>query len=761
MFKTIKSKITLISVSMLMILGIVLALFVYIYLKNSASLVIQSYYYNIAVFAQDINKEVMKIEANAKELSLIGEGFEEKREDKEKLGSAIIKVFEAYKNTLGGGVWFKPYYIDSNKRLFCVYAFRNKEDKVVTDNEFETEQYNYPNQKWYREIKDGIKTRNDLVWSTPYYEKEGSKTVMITAGSGIFKEGEVVGFSTADWDITTIIETIKNMRPTENSFALFADVKNDAVIVVTDPNLEGLDLLGKSLKNIPWYNTNLKNITYMDYDGKTYVPYVKMLDNGMVYIVCIPVDELFNFILTHTVILFVVLMLVSIVISTVLYMVLKKSIQKPIDKLITIANKISSGKLDEQFEIKEPEEFSKLASTFDKMTKDIREITKERARISSELSIARKIQYSSLPDVFPPYPDRFEFDIYASMEAAKEVGGDFYDFYFLDENRLMFIVADVSGKGIPAALFMMITKSLITGMAQTYDTPERIALETNIKLFNNNKEKYFVTALIGVLNIKTGELEFVNCGHNMPLIKRNGQEAEYIQLESNIILGLFNVPKFEVYKTKLNKDDLIVMYTDGVTEAMNEKEELYGEARLKDSLNNANEKDVKNVVDRIKKDTFDFMDNSPQSDDITLLALKYNGELETVKYSCIAEVKNYSALLKVLYDFCGKQNLDVKTTQKLELMVEEIFANISSYAYGVEKGNIQIEISKAGSKIIVKFEDDGIKYNPLEKEDPDINIPVEKRKIGGLGIFMVKNTADDIKYEYKEKKNILTLTLNI
>ena len=761
MFRTIKQKIAVISVAMLIVLGIVIAVFTYISLKNSKSLVIQSCYYNIAVFAQDINKEVLKIEGSAKELSIVGEDFEENRGNKKLLENAVIKVFESYKGTLGGGVWFNPYYILPYKKLFCVYAFRNKGDKVVTDNEFETEEYNYPNQKWYLEIKKGIKKRHDVVWSTPYYEKEGSKTIMLTAGSGIFKEGDVVGISTADWDITAIVEKIRTMRPTENSFALFADITNDSIIVVTDPNLNGADLMAKSLRNIPWYNTNLKNITYMQYNGNTYIPYVKNLDNGMVFIVCVPKDELFRFIFMHSAILFVILIIICSVISTLLYAVLKSSIQKPIDKLINIANKISNGELDEHFEIDKPEEFVKLAATFDKMTKDIKNITKEKERINSELSFARQIQYSSLPNVFPPYPDRFEFDIYASMDAAKEVGGDFYDFYFLDEDRLMFLVADVSGKGVPAALFMMIVKSLITGMAQMFNNPERIAFEANKRLFDNNKEKYFVTALIGVLNTKTGELELVNCGHNPPLIKRNGEKAEYLQIESNIILGLFDNAKFNSHKVQLNKDDLIVMYTDGVTEAMNINEELYGESRLKESLDSIEENNVKNIAKKIKNSAFEFMENVPQSDDITILALKYNGEVKGFRYNCIADNKNYSALVKGLNEFCEKENLDIKTSQKLELVVEEIFANVASYAYPNGKGKFDISVLKDGNVVTLKFEDEGIKYNPLENGDPNINLPTNERQIGGLGIYMVKNTVQSAEYIYEDNKNILILTLII
>lgn len=756
MFKTIKSKIILISVSMLVALGIVLAFFSYDHLKNSKSLVIQSCYYNIAVFAQDINKEVLKIENNTEELALIGEEYAKIKGEKNIIELNVIKVFKNSKDTLGGGIWYKPYFITPLKKLFCIYAYRNRNNEIIIDNEFETENYNYPKQKWYTEITNGIKEDKEVVWSTPYFEKEGSKTIMITAGAGIYNNGKLVGISTADWEITDIVNRIQNMRPTKNSFALFADIVNDCIIVVTDPKLNGAELMGKSVKNIPWYNSRLKQAEFIKYNNQKYVPYVKNLDNGMVFIVCVPENELFYYIVWHSVWLFVVLTFINISISTLLYIVLKSSIQKPIDKLINIANKISNGELDEHFEIKNPEEFSKLAATFDKMTKDIKNITKERERIESELLIAQKIQTSSLPDTFPPYPKRCEFEIFASMNAAKEVGGDFYDFYFTDENHLVFLIADVSGKGMPAALFMMTTKTLISNLIQAIKDPIRAIKSINQKICKTNREHLFVSALIGILNTETGELDLINCGHNPPLIKSNGN-TQYIKMKSNIVLGLYDNIEFEIYKTKLNKNDLILFYTDGITEAMNDKDELYGENRLLSAFKNSENK-VENVIQNIKQDVINYSNNTPQSDDITMLSLRYFGKSETYKYKNEAKIEKYNDFLNFISDFCTIENLDNKISQKIELIGEEIYSNIANYAYPDKNGEIEVEIIKKGNRIDLKFIDFGIEYNPLDKTDPDINLPTHKRQIGGLGIYMVKNMADEVSYSY-ENKNILNITV--
>jgi sigma-B regulation protein RsbU (phosphoserine phosphatase) len=206
-------------------------------------------------------------------------------------------------------------------------------------------------------------------------------------------------------------------------------------------------------------------------------------------------------------------------IPALLYCSLNHYIVNPIGKLTEIAKKIGKGE-DIQIKIEKPEEFAQLASTFDKMTKDIKSVTQERAKINSELSIAKSIQSSSLPNVFPPFPNRKEFDIFASMEAAKEVGGDFYDFFFIDDTKFMFLIADVSGKGVPAALFMMTVKTLINNMAQMDYSPKQLIEIINNKICQTNKQGFFVTVLIGITSITTGKTTLINCGHNLPLIKR-------------------------------------------------------------------------------------------------------------------------------------------------------------------------------------------------------------------------------------------------
>jgi sigma-B regulation protein RsbU (phosphoserine phosphatase) len=455
------------------------------------------------------------------------------------------------------------------------------------------------------------------------------------------------------------------------------------------------------------------------------------------------------------------MLLLALLIPAILYYCLNHYIITPIDKLTGIANKIGKGE-DIQIKIEKPEEFAQLASTFDKMTKDIKSVTQERAKINSELSIAKSIQASSLPNVFPPFPTRKEFEIFASMEPAKEVGGDFYDFFFIDKTRFMFLIADVSGKGIPAALFMMTVKTLINNVSQMNYSPKELIKIINNKICQTNKQGFFVTVLLGITDIKTGETSIINCGHNPPLIKRQNGNYEYLQLESNIVLGVFEDSEFEIYNTVLNSGDIIYAYTDGVTEAINQDNEVYGETRLHDCLNNINTQVPVEIAQEVKSSIKNYTNSNSQSDDITMLIFKYNGKLESSdEFKQVADIKNYKQFYNWLHAFCQQHNINEELTNKIDMCAEEIFANISFYAYPEKSGMIEAVLTKSADSVILEFTDEGVEYNPMEKPDPDIDLPPQDRPLGGLGIYMVKQMSDSINYKRENNKNILTMVFNL
>jgi len=251
----------------------------------------------------------------------------------------------------------------------------------------------------------------------------------------------------------------------------------------------------------------------------------------------------------------------------------------------------------------------------------------EKERIETDLKVAHDIQESMLPRIFPPFPDRKEFDIFASMEAAREVGGDFFDFFFIDENKLCFMIGDVSGKGVPAALFMAIAKTILKTEALRGLSPAEILYNANNIIAPDNHTMMFVTILCAILNTKTGEMEFGNAGHNPPLIYKDGKNFEFHNLPPGFVFGPMEDAPFSSGKMVLNQNDVVFFYTDGVTEAMDPEEQLYSEQRLQECLSNLKGHNVTEVIHGVREDVRGFAQSAPQSDDITMLALKYYGNI--------------------------------------------------------------------------------------------------------------------------------------
>lgn len=760
MFNTIKSKITLISITMLLALSVVLTGFTYIYYKNSKTALIWSYYYKVKHFVQNINNEIISIEDNTKDMALIGNFYYEFGKDKIITENSVAKLFSNYPNSLGGGIWYEPYLINPNKRLSCIYAFRNNDNQVVIDEAFESEEYDYLNQIWYKSIMPKVESGKIVAWSVPYYENQGSNTLMVTAGSGIYDNNKnLIGISTVDWEVTSIVKAVSEIKPTKNSFVLIADIDNNFILVSTDKYLDNSNLIGKTLDNIPWYKDNLKNVTYFTYHHTKYIPYFNTLDNGMVIIVNVPKWELFKGVVISVLGLFIAFTLICLIIVYLLYRMLDNNIQNPIDKLMTLARKISNGETGTTIVVEKPEEFAELAKTIDTMAEDIKLKTKESTRINSELSIAKRIQESSLPNTLNPFPNRKEFDIFASMNPAKEVGGDFYDFYFIDNNKFMFLVADVSGKGVPAALFMMTVKTMINNLSQLNYSPKELIEIINKKICKNNDQGFFVTMLAGIINTETGEISYINCGHNPPLIKTKNGKYEYLKMDSNIVLGAFADAQFNIYNTKLNSGDILFTYTDGITEATNKNQEMYGESRLQNSLNCCNEDSPIEISKYVKNDISKFTEDIAQSDDLTMLIFKFNDKSLSYEYKIEATHENYKSYYNWLNDCCQKMDLSEILTNKIGMCAEEIFANIMFYAYPDKRGFLETTIISNEDAVILEFSDTGLPYNPLEKSDPDITLPPEERPLGGLGIFMVKAMAKNITYLRQDEHNILTVEI--
>ena len=323
-----------------------------------------------------------------------------------------------------------------------------------------------------------------------------------------------------------------------------------------------------------------------------------------------------------------VFLITSILIPVIQFLIIQHKVKKMflnnISKINEQLDKITKGNLDLTVDIKTTTEFETLSNGINKTVNMLKSLAHEsEKKMENELLTAGEIQMSSLPQTFPPYPNRNEFDIYATMKPAKEVGGDFYDFFFTKENRLFFVISDVSDKGIPAAMFMMRAKATLRNIADSGMTPANILNEANKQLYKNNNAFMFMTCWMGCLDTRTGKVFYSNAGHNPPVIKRASGKVETLDMNAGFVLGGMYTSTFAPGSVQLNEGDMIILYTDGVTESINKKDELYGMERLESiclSSNSAND-----LCDMIIDDVDEFATGCKQADDITILILKYNG----------------------------------------------------------------------------------------------------------------------------------------
>jgi sigma-B regulation protein RsbU (phosphoserine phosphatase) len=387
--------------------------------------------------------------------------------------------------------------------------------------------------------------------------------------------------------------------------------------------------------------------------------------------------------------------------------------------------------------------------------------------MEGELNIGHEIQMSMLPLIFPAFPDRGEIDVHAGLKPAREVGGDFYDFYFIDEERFCFCVGDVSGKGVPAALFMAITKTLIKSRASEDISTASIITQVNDELSRDNPASMFVTFFIGILNIKTGEVVYTNAGHNPPYVKRKTGEVEKLSKRHGLVLGAMDGITYGEDKVLLANADTILLYTDGVTEAMDLNEQLYSDNRLEQLFEVEAFGDSQALVETIMASVKDFENGAEQADDITILALRYTHSPDTEKgfqMKLIAknELSEIEKVNESFTRFAEENNMPKTLISKVNMVFDELLNNTISYAFQDDKEHeIEISIELAGDRLTISLSDDGMPFNPFSTETPDTDLSVEERGLGGLGIHLVQNVMDEVHYKRHVDRNVITVIKNI
>lgn len=529
----------------------------------------------------------------------------------------------------------------------------------------ENKDYDPRKRPWYLKASEA----EGVIWTDTYEDAFGSGLMVTCSRACLDKDGNLRGVLGADVTLKALNEQVINTQIGNLGYALLIDERGkvifrpglDANDKKWDESFETDDLtqtdnedLKKIVGNMIERKTGVEICSFDN--GKKYIAYAPVESTNWSLAVVMPLEEIVkpivetreritsaarstenyisNFIskvIVRIAIIFALLLIIMVIAATGL----SGRIINPILALGEGVRIVGDGNLEYSLSVRTGDEIEDLAKAFNKMTLDLKtyiknlnETTAEKERIESELKIAHSIQNSMLPRIFPPFPDRKEFDIFASMEPAKEIGGDFYDFFFIDENKLCFVIADVSGKGVPAALFMVITKTLLKNQALQKMPVEEIMTSVNNMLCEDNDECMFVTAFLAILEVDTGRLTFSNAGHNPPLLKRHGGEYEWVSAKKGFVLAGMENTRFQANELTIGKGDLLFLYTDGVTEAMDVEGKLFSDQRLKDTLNKLKNLEAKELAAGVRNEIKEHVKDAPQSDDITMMVIKYNGPLK-------------------------------------------------------------------------------------------------------------------------------------
>ena len=459
--------------------------------------------------------------------------------------------------------------------------------------------------------------------------------------------------------------------------------------------------------------------------------------------------------------LLTLLIAIAIVLNVVIHAQLR-----PMKMLEKSAEDVAKGNfLTKLPDIKTRDEIRNLRDSFEKMqhslvsyVKELKETTAQKALIVSELKVANDIQMSMLPKVYPPFPERDDLDIFGQLKPAKAVGGDLFDFFIRDE-KLMFCIGDVSGKGVPAALVMAVTRALFRSVSATEASPDRIVSSINGALSENNDSSMFVTLFVGVLDLPTGRLRYTNAGHDAPLLL--GSDMELMAVDSNLPVGVLPDWKFTVQESHITPQTIIFLYTDGLTEAENIDHDLFGEQRILDTAKTA-QRTPRELIDQIAGAVQEFVGEAEQSDDLTMLAIQYTKKQLDVRFQRSITLPNDVSEVPRLAEFvdsvCEAMDFDMGTTMQLNLAIEEAVVNVMNYAYpSGTKGDVTIEAQANEKRLKFVITDQGMPFDPTAKKEVDTTLSAEERSIGGLGIHLVRQIMDSINYERVGGTNVLTL----
>lgn len=550
------------------------------------------------------------------------------------------RVLASNPGIYGTATAFEPQAFERDKTFFAPYSFR--QGSRITSTSLGGEGYNYFAKDWYQLARE----LNRPIWTEPYFDEGGGSALMVTYSAPFSRRTprglQTAGVVTADIDLAWLESMVSSVRALSSGY-VFLLSRYGAYIAHPDPDLImnetifthaedlGLDTLRNLGRDMVAGRAGFAEFSDLPGVGEAFVSYLPLPDEGWSLGVVLPKAELLAGVnrVTHVM---TGIGLAGFAALTAVILLLSASITRPLRALTRAARDISTGDLDQELpSTGRSDEVGELAASFSSMQTSLKAhiesltaATAARERIESELRIARDIQMGILPKIFPPFPTRPELDVFATILPAREVGGDLYDFFFLDDNRFCFLIGDVSGKGVPAAFFMAVTKTLIKVVAEREPDPGRILAKVNDDLAADNESCMFVTLFLAILDTRDGRVVYANAGHNPPLLLPGGREPVWIESLEEPMAGAMPYVEYGTGSLTMAPGDAILLHTDGVCEAMNTCQALFSETRLLDTATRAGAS-AGELIRTVGDAVTDWARGAEQSDDITMLAVRYLG----------------------------------------------------------------------------------------------------------------------------------------
>ena len=671
---------------------------------------------------------------------------------------------------------FEPYYFKDKGRYFSAYTKFNGDSIRTIQGGNDNYQYFYMD--WYLMAK----LLDKPSWTEPYTDIDVATNTseMVTSYCQPLKnhQGEVIGVINTSLSLNWLSHTISVVKPFPNSYSIMIGRGGTYFVHPDSTKITRQTIFTQTLEHPDAALTALghamqrgeEGLKQMNIDGKDcYVFYKPLGQTGCSMAIVCPESDIFHGFdrLRNSVraIVFVGLFLMLFFFIRVI-----TSELQPLRRLAEEAETIASGQFDTQLpELQRIDEIGQLSQSFGNMQQslvkyieELKDTTIQKASIERDLSIASDIQMGMLPEKFPTKEDRDDVQLYASLTPAKAVGGDLFDFYFRDE-KLFFCIGDVSGKGVPASLFMAVTRSIFRTVSVHESMPDRIVTVMNRTIADMNKTNMFVTLFVGVLDLPTGRLHYCNAGHDAPLLV--GAGVGELPCDANIPVGFMPRWKYTLQEAHIFTGTTIFLFTDGLTEAEDINHAQFQMERVHEVAGQAlaqQMQEPKELIGSMTEAVHQFVGDAEQSDDLTMMAIQYIKQQHDVKLrkSIVLpnDVKEVSKLTAFVEEVCEAMGFDGALTAQLTLAIEEAVVNVMKYAYPPQKrGDVTIEAQSNDLRLKFTIIDSGMPFDPTVRAEVDTTLSAKDRPIGGLGIHLVRKIMDSINYERVDSLNVLTL----